>query len=191
MNIPSSEIYLVAVPTPYKNKECERSYVFAAVECEELKVDVNEVIKLGNRHPRVNVLNPGPGVGGHCIPIGPCFLVGNTKAGEFIRLARKVNDERPIIVTEKVLERLKESGGSKVGILGIAYKPNVDDCRETPAEPMLNHLESEGYVVKCHVPYVPKWNCEKEEDIDKIMQWANMSIITEHNRYRKYQKQMH
>lgn len=62
--------------------------------CEELGVDVYEVIRLANRHPRVNVLTPGPGVGGHCIPIDPWFLVENTKAGELVRLARAINDKR-------------------------------------------------------------------------------------------------
>ncbi len=97
--------------------------------CEELHVDVNEVIKLANRHPRVNVLNPGPGVGGHCIPIDPWFLVESTKTGEFIRLARKINNDRPPIIADKVISKAQEVSGKNIGILGVAYKPNVNDCR--------------------------------------------------------------
>lgn len=301
MSIPSSETYLVAVPTPHKNKQCDRSYVFSAVDaiakvakngqtvivestispqtslevekrleaiglkldvvhcperaipgqtlyelvhndriigasnsnaqqkvkaiyqsfvegevfltdlttaecvklventsrdvgiafanelaqvCEELNVNVNEVIHLANRHPRVNVLSPGPGVGGHCIPIDPWFLVENTKAGEFIRLARKVNDERPIIVAEKALKQLKSINGKKVGILGVAYKANVDDCRETPALAILNHLKQNSVEVKYHDPFVPEWECERVSSIDEISADSDLLIlVTGHTCY--------
>jgi len=157
--------------------------------CEELKVDVNEVIKLANRHPRVNVLNPGPGVGGHCIPIDPWFLVENTEAGELIRLARRVNDERPIIIANQVIEKIKASGGHKIAILGVAYKPNVDDCRETPAEPILKHFESEGFVVKYHDPHVPQWQCERMDNLQLILDWADMVVIvTGHECYKGLSK---
>jgi len=153
--------------------------------CEELKVDVNEVIKLANRHPRVNVLNPGPGVGGHCIPIDPWFLVESTQAGDFIRLARKVNDERPLIVAKKVIDAVKAKNGKKIAILGVAYKANVDDCRETPAEPILKYFQSEGFLVKYHDPYVPQWQCERMDDLQAIMEWADMAvIITGHECYK-------
>ena len=153
--------------------------------CEELNVDVNEVIKLANRHPRVNVLTPGPGVGGHCIPIDPWFLVENTKAGEFIRLARKVNDERPIIVANKVLEIVKVNGGKNIAMLGVTYKPNVDDCRETPAEPILKYFESAGFTVKYHDPHVPQWQCDRMDDLQSIIDWADVTVIvTGHECYR-------
>jgi UDP-N-acetylglucosamine 2-epimerase (non-hydrolysing) len=154
--------------------------------CDELDVDVHEVIRLANRHPRVNVLSPGPGVGGHCIPIDPWFLVENTKAGELIRLARKVNDERPIIVAEQVIEALKGTGGKKIGLLGVAYKANVDDCRETPAEPIFKYFESLGFSVRYHDPHVPAWSCQRESDLDSIIDWANVSVIvTGHDCYKE------
>jgi UDP-N-acetylglucosamine 2-epimerase (non-hydrolysing) len=153
--------------------------------CSELEVNVHEVIRLANRHPRVNVLNPGPGVGGHCIPIDPWFLVENTKAGEFIRLARKVNDQRPIIVAEQVVKALKENGGKKVGILGVAYKANVDDCRETPAEPILKRLVAEGLDVKYHDPHVSQWQCDRIGELDGIQSWADVLIlVTGHECYK-------
>jgi UDP-N-acetylglucosamine 2-epimerase (non-hydrolysing) len=152
--------------------------------CEELNVDVHEVIRLANRHPRVNVLTPGPGVGGHCIPIDPWFLVENTKAGEFVRLARKINDERPNIVAQQAIEQLKLVGGNKVGILGVAYKANVDACRETPAEAILQHFEQAGIDVCYHDPYVSKWDCPKHDTIESIDTWADVLIlVTDHGCY--------
>ena len=154
--------------------------------CEELHVNVNEVIKLANRHPRVNVLNPGPGVGGHCIPIDPWFLVENTKTGELIRLARKVNDERPLIIADKVISKTQQVSGNNIGILGVAYKPNVDDCRETPAEPILKRLELQGFNVKYHDEHVPAWQCERIDNISNMLEWADVIVIvTGHDSYKQ------
>ncbi len=157
--------------------------------CEELNVNVHEVIKLANRHPRVNVLNPGPGVGGHCIPIDPWFLVESTQSGEFIRLARKVNDKRPLIIADKVITKAQQLNGNKVAILGVAYKPNVDDCRETPAEPILHALQKSGYMVKYHDDHVCEWGCEREISIEKIIKWADVVVVvTGHDSYKKILK---
>ena len=153
--------------------------------CEELEVDVHEVIRLANRHPRVNVLSPGPGVGGHCIPIDPWFLVENTKAGEFIRLARKINDDRPNIVSEQALELLKSAKGNKIGILGVAYKANVDDCRETPADAILAYLNKAGVEVSYHDPYVPSWDCNNISALEDMDEWADVLIlVTDHSCYK-------
>jgi len=153
--------------------------------CEELKVDVYEVIKLANRHPRVNVLTPGPGVGGHCIPIDPWFLVETTKAGELVRLARNINDQRPIMVSAKIDKLAKASQVQKIAILGVAYKPDVDDCRETPAEPILQSLKQMGYKVKYHDPHVAAWQCDRIESLHDIDSWADiLVIVTAHNEYK-------
>jgi UDP-N-acetylglucosamine 2-epimerase (non-hydrolysing) len=153
--------------------------------CEELNVDVHEVIRLANRHPRVNVLSPGPGVGGHCIPIDPWFLVENTKAGEFVRLARKINDERPNIVASQALELLTSVKGTKIGILGVAYKANVDDCRETPADAILAYFIKAGIDVSYHDPYVPTWDCNNISSLDKMDSWADVLIlVTDHSCYK-------
>jgi len=147
----------------------------------ELNVDVYEVIRLANRHPRVNVLTPGPGVGGHCIPIDPWFLVENTQAGEFVRLARKINDERPIIVANQAIDLLKSVEGSKIGILGVAYKANVDDCRETPADAIFEHFEDKGIAVKYHDPFVPEWRCDRVNSLREIEAWADtLILVTDH-----------
>lgn len=152
---------------------------------DELGVNVKEVIKLANRHPRVNVLVPGAGVGGHCIPIDPWFLVENTRAGDFIRHARKVNDQRPYDVAEKAVARLKELGGARIGLLGVAYKPDVDDCRETPAEAVLDYLKTRNVEVRYHDPHVHEWHCERVEDLGAMEKWADMLLqVTDHTFYK-------
>jgi UDP-N-acetylglucosamine 2-epimerase (non-hydrolysing) len=156
--------------------------------CKELDVDVYEVIRLANRHPRVNVLTPGPGVGGHCIPIDPWFLVENTKAGEFVRLARSINDQRPRIVAQQTLDLLAEGSvnlaGKKIGMLGVAYKANVDDCRESPADAIFKHFIQAGVVVNYHDPFVPNWHCERQQSIQELDQWADILIlVTDHECY--------
>lgn len=152
--------------------------------CAELGVNVFEVIKLANKHPRVNILNPGPGVGGHCIPIDPWFLVERTKSGSLIRLAREINDNKPEIVASKAIELLSINKGKKVGILGVAYKANVDDCRETPASSLLSILNKNGVEVRFHDPFVHQWECAREE-LDSLDGWADLLVlITDHSEYK-------
>jgi UDP-N-acetylglucosamine 2-epimerase (non-hydrolysing) len=154
--------------------------------CTELKVDPYEVIRLANRHPRVNILKPGPGVGGHCIPIDPWFLVENTNTGELVRLARAINDKRPVNVAQKVIELTKSIGGNNVGILGVAYKPNVDDCRETPAAPLVETLQKANLNVKYHDPYVRQWSIERIKKINELVAWADIVVlVTGHDCYKE------
>jgi UDP-N-acetylglucosamine 2-epimerase (non-hydrolysing) len=153
--------------------------------CEELDVDVYEVIKLANKHPRVNVLTPGPGVGGHCIPIDPWFLVENTKTGDLVRLSRNINDQRPINIANKIDTIAKAQGATKIGLLGVAYKPNVDDCRETPAEPICKELQKLGYEIAYHDPHVPKWDCPRINSLDEMAKWADYQVlVTAHDEYK-------
>lgn len=152
--------------------------------CEELEVNVYDVIKLANRHPRVNVLTPGPGVGGHCIPIDPWFLVEGTQTGDLVRLSRKINDERPHIVASKIVEALKEKGGNKVCLLGVAYKANVDDCRETPASAILQTLQNNGIEVFYHDPYVESWDCQRLDSMSQVEERTDLAVIvTDHTCY--------
>ena len=101
---------------------------------ESVHIDVWEVIRLANRHPRVNILSPGPGVGGHCIPVDPWFIVSAApQLARLIRTAREVNDERPHHVAEQVVEKAKRFRSPTVACLGLTFKANVDDVRESPA----------------------------------------------------------
>ena len=101
---------------------------------EALQIDVWEVIRLANRHPRVNILSPGPGVGGHCIPVDPWFIVAAApELSPLIRTAREVNDRRPHHVAEQVIEKAQRFRKPTVACLGLTFKANVDDIRESPA----------------------------------------------------------
>jgi UDP-N-acetyl-D-mannosaminuronic acid dehydrogenase len=97
-------------------------------------VDVWEVIRLANRHPRVNILQPGPGVGGHCIAVDPWFLVaGAPSAARLVRTAREVNDHKAVHTEAKISALLDAAPDGKVALLGLAFKPDIDDFRESPA----------------------------------------------------------
>ncbi len=101
---------------------------------ESLHIDVWEVIKLANRHPRVNILNPGPGVGGHCIPVDPWFIVSAApQLSPLLRTAREVNDHRPHHVANQVVAKAERFRSPTIACLGLTFKANVDDTRESPA----------------------------------------------------------
>jgi UDP-N-acetyl-D-mannosaminuronic acid dehydrogenase len=124
---------------------------------EKFGVDVWEAINLANRHPRINILSPGPGVGGHCISVDPWFFV--EKAPELTPLiynARQVNDEQPHFVVKKLKAALGEFAGKKIAALGLAYKPDVDDLRESPATEIVHLLQAEGANVKAWEPFKPQ-----------------------------------
>lgn len=130
--------------------------------CYELGVDPWEVIRLANQHPRVNILNPGPGVGGHCIAVDPWFLAqAAPEQSKLIRTARNVNDNKPswvIETTERVLDR---ESPQQVALLGLAFKPNIDDLRESPALEIARKLaarnpETEFVAVEPHIDHKPE-----------------------------------
>ncbi|KWV91159.1 UDP-N-acetyl-D-mannosaminuronic acid dehydrogenase [Erythrobacter sp. YT30] len=101
---------------------------------DEIGVDVWDVIRLANRHPRVNVLQPGPGVGGHCIAVDPWFLVaGAPKAAKLVSTAREVNDYKAEHTQKRIRALLDAAPGGRVALLGLAFKPDIDDFRESPA----------------------------------------------------------
>jgi len=119
-------------------------------------VDVWEAIGIANRHPRVKILNPGPGVGGHCISVDPWFFVETApELTPLIFNARKVNDAQPQFVVELVKRTLGELKGKKIAALGLAYKPDVDDLRESPATEVVHLLQKEGAKVKAWEPFKP------------------------------------
>ena len=105
-----------------------------SVICDELKINVWELIALSNRHPRVNILNPGPGVGGHCIAVDPWFIVDSApESARIIRTAREINDAKPGYVIEQVKAAADEFKRPVIACLGLAFKPDIDDLRESPA----------------------------------------------------------
>ncbi|MEW6649977.1 MAG: nucleotide sugar dehydrogenase [Chloroflexota bacterium] len=121
-------------------------------------VDAWEAITLANRHPRVNILSPGPGVGGHCISVDPWFLVeAAPDLARLIRTARQVNDEQPHFVLQLVERILGSLPGRRIAALGLAYKPNVDDLRESPAIEVVHALQAAGAQVRAFEPYKPDY----------------------------------
>lgn len=122
-----------------------------SVICDKLGIDVFELIKLANKHPRVNILTPGAGVGGHCLAVDPWFIVEKfPKEANVIREARLINDFKPRFIVNKVDEILKGNKDLTVGVLGLAYKPDIDDLRESPAMEIAEILRDKGYkVVAC------------------------------------------
>ena len=110
--------------------------------CRHENIDVYEIIRICNMHPRVNILQPGPGVGGHCISVDPWFLVGDyPQLAKVIDESMKTNDSQPIFVLERIYEIMKEHGitdNRRVGLYGLTYKENVDDIRESPTLQMLD-----------------------------------------------------
>lgn len=113
-----------------------------AMICRIGGMDVSEVIRIANKHPRVNILNPGPGVGGHCIPVDPWFLVGDyPETANFIRLALQTNASMPEYVLSRARAAMEDNGivdPSRVGIYGLTYKEDVDDVRESPTLQLLD-----------------------------------------------------
>jgi UDP-N-acetyl-D-mannosaminuronic acid dehydrogenase len=122
-------------------------------------VDVWEAISIANLHPRVKILNPGPGVGGHCISVDPWFFVeAAPELTPLIYHSRKVNDAQPHFVVKLVKRALGSLNQKKIAVLGLAYKPDVDDLRESPANEVVHILQHEGALVKAWEPFKPDAN---------------------------------
>lgn len=129
--------------------------------CDELNINVWELINLANHHPRVNILQPGPGVGGHCIAVDPWFIVDAApETAKLIRTARIVNDSKPYFIIEKIKEATKNLQNPTIACLGLAFKANVDDLRESPAVKIVKELsaiyDQTIYVAEPHIEELPK-----------------------------------
>lgn len=129
--------------------------------CRSDNMDIYEVIKIANMHPRVNILQPGPGVGGHCISVDPWFLVGDYPGlANLILAARKINDSMPQHVLGRIRDIMREhdiKDISKVGLYGLSYKENVDDTRESPTLQLLERMDEHlAFGIKVYDPLVQK-----------------------------------
>jgi UDP-N-acetyl-D-mannosaminuronic acid dehydrogenase len=125
--------------------------------CDRVGINVWELIELANHHPRVNILQPGAGVGGHCIAVDPWFLVAMAPdEARLIRTARQVNDHKPAVIVARVNERIAAKGIRSVAILGLAFKPDVDDLRESPAVAIARGIAAGNPSVRVDIvePYV-------------------------------------
>ena len=132
--------------------------------CDKLDINVWKLIEVANRHPRVNILQPGPGVGGHCIAVDPWFIVDSApKEARLIRTARLVNDSKPAFVLDKVKHAISVTGKNicdlNVACLGLAFKPDIDDLRESPALSIAEAIGSMGFnstfLVEPNIDHIP------------------------------------
>jgi len=171
-----------------------------AIMCERLGVDVWEVIDAAATKPfGFMKFTPGPGLGGHCIPIDPLYLSWKMKSfnynARFIELASEINTNMPRYVVSRIMEALNDRSkalkGSKVLVLGAAYKPDIDDVRESPALDVIGLLQKKGALVEYHDPYIPHihheydgWQMDSVTDLMKAVREADaVVIVTDHKVY--------
>jgi UDP-N-acetyl-D-mannosaminuronic acid dehydrogenase len=157
---------------------------------QQFGVNVWEAIALANRHPRVNILSPGPGVGGHCIGVDPWFLVEAAPAlTPLIAGARRVNDSQPAFVVDLVQQAAGSLPGKRIAALGLAYKPNVDDVRESPAAEVVRLLQAKGAQVRAWEPFKPNANIpgiELAAGLDHALSGAEaIVLLVAHAEFRK------
>ncbi len=171
-----------------------------AIMCERLGVDVWEVIDAAASKPfGFMKFTPGPGLGGHCIPIDPLYLSWKMKSfnynARFIELASEINTNMPRYVVSRMLDAMNDRGillkGSRVLVLGAAYKPDIDDVRESPSLDVIGLLQKKGALVEYHDPYIPHihheydgWQMDSVKDMMKAVKEADaVIIVTNHKVY--------
>lgn len=186
------EIVVTDICTAEMTKVVENTYravniAFAnelAKICRHDDMDVYEIIKICNMHPRVNILQPGPGVGGHCISVDPWFLVGDYPSlAKVIDESMKTNDGMPDFVLNRIYEIMKENHMTdinRVGLYGLTYKENVDDMRESPTLQMLESMERHlcGNQVKVYDPFILKDVAKNQyHDLDGFLRDIDLVVI--------------
>ncbi len=185
------EIVLTDIRTAEMTKVVENTYrdvniAFAnelAKICRSDNMDVYEIIRIASKHPRVNILQPGPGVGGHCISVDPWFLVGDyPEYTKLILSARQINDSMPDFVLERIHNIMKENGltdVSRVGLYGLTYKENVDDTRESPTLQLLESMERHlAPGLKVYDPFVKRNVVQNQyHDLDKFLADVDIVVI--------------
>ncbi|OOV76422.1 nucleotide sugar dehydrogenase [Mammaliicoccus fleurettii] len=152
---------------------------------DNLNINALDVIKLANEHPRVNIHLPGPGVGGHCLAVDPYFIVASDpENSEIIANARRINNSMPKYVIEKVNSIMESIQGKKLTVLGLTYKGNIDDIRESPALDIYHELKLKSkYEVVAQDSHVQlDW---VENDITKALENSDLALVlTDHNEYK-------
>lgn len=160
--------------------------------CDKQGINVWELIELANRHPRVNILQPGAGVGGHCIAVDPWFIVNqNPDEAKLIHQARKTNDFKPDWVIQKIEDAVKGIENPTIACLGLAFKPDIDDLRESPALQITEKLAAKGYnilAVEPNVEALPKSLIDLENvklvSLEEAMQQADaVGVLVKHKEF--------
>ncbi len=156
-----------------------------SVICDKFGINVWEMIRMANLHPRVNILTPGPGVGGHCIAVDPWFIVDSApEEARLIRSARLINDEKPHYVVRKIEAKARSLVDPVIALFGLAYKPDVDDLRESPAVYIVEMLArskiAKLLVVEPHVSELPvelRLDNVTLMDFDMALAQANLAVL--------------
>ena len=155
--------------------------------CNELEINALEVIEMANKHPRVNLHTPGPGVGGHCLAVDPYFIVAKApETAKLINLSREINVSMPDYVVEKVNELMESRDGKVVTVFGLTYKGNVDDIRESPAMDIYNLLRAEEkFEVRAYDPHVNQsW---VEQDLTTAVADSDLVLVlADHNEFKQF-----
>lgn len=149
--------------------------------CAKIGVNALDVIKMANKHPRVNLHSPGPGVGGHCLAIDPYFIYAKApETAKIIKLARDTNNSMPQFVYENVCKIIPEG---KISIFGVSYKGNTGDDRESPAYEIIALLENKGYEIAIYEPHIER---ENFVDFNEAIEGSNLILIlADHNEFKE------
>jgi UDP-N-acetyl-D-mannosaminuronic acid dehydrogenase len=169
--------------------------------CDELKLDVWEVIKMANRHPRVNILAPGPGVGGHCIAVDPWFIVGAApEQAKLIRMAREVNDSKPHHVANQVITTSARFRDPVIACLGLTFKANIDDVRESPALdvvtliadalPLVDIRVADPYVSVLPAHLASKDNVRIQRATEAIADADIVALLVDHDQFKSLSRSL-
>ncbi|KKI89245.1 UDP-N-acetyl-D-mannosamine dehydrogenase [Bacillus sp. SA1-12] len=156
--------------------------------CTKLEINALDVIEMANKHPRVNLHHPGPGVGGHCLAVDPYFIVAEApEQAKLIYQARDINVSMPSFVVEHAAKILNGFEGKKITVFGLTYKGNVDDVRESPAMDIYGHLKAAGANVIAYDPHVKKdW---VEQDMKAAVKDSSLVLVlTDHNEFKSIEK---
>ncbi len=152
---------------------------------EDYGINIWEAIDIANKHPRVNIHSPGPGVGGHCIAIDPWFLTENANNSSLITLARNINDSMPIHVLKKVKEMVNGIENPVITVFGVAYKGDIADTRATPALKFIKLAEKEGFTVKIYDPFVKEFEYPILS-LDEAVEGSDcIVVLTDHSEFSK------
>ncbi len=197
------EILLTDAKTAEMAKLVENSFrdvniAFAnelSIICDKLGINVWELIELANHHPRVNILQPGPGVGGHCIAVDPWFIVAAAKdEARLIRTAREVNDAKPTWVIDRINDATEGIEHPRVAMLGLAFKANIDDLRESPALHIVSeyaraHAHADVLAVEPNITALPKTladlpNVALTEAKESLEQADVVVILVDHDEFK-------
>ncbi len=150
---------------------------------EQIGINAWEAIELANKHPRVSILQPGIGVGGHCLPIDPWFLLDGGVESKFIELCRNINDTVPHRIADITLQVTQ--AGCTIGILGVSYKKNIGDCRETPVSGIINRLLGNNRKLQITDPFVSAFWYELSDQEQVLTSSDTIVLAMNHDRYYK------